>query len=122
MARSEADRIRAGGDRLLHGLPDPPSGISCKLGAVAYIEAIDRLQEAMKTLLDQVRIGDPSVSELLGDVCDEPHVGEGQFVSDFDLAAVDRTEGCLARGFERDLEYRPSRSFAADLFSSFGPP
>jgi hypothetical protein len=101
---AEPDRVGTGGDGPLHGLANPPGRVGRQLGLVGQVEAVDRFQEPAKPFLEKVGIGDPPVAEPLGDMGDQPHVGQGKLAPKLGIAAEDGAEPGLGRaiaGVER---------------------
>ena len=55
---------------------------------MVQVEAIDRFEQAAETLLQQVTIRDTPVSKSLGDMGDEPQIGQGKLPPQFGVLAI----------------------------------
>ena len=64
---------------------------------MGQVEAVDRFEEPAKAFLEQIRVGDSPLAEPLGDVGDQPHVGQGQLASKLGIAVEDRPEPRFGR-------------------------
>ena len=71
----DADGARLLGDRAVDGLADPPGGIGAEFEAAAWVELVDRPQQAQVALLDQVQEGDAAPQVALGHADHQPQVG-----------------------------------------------
>src|SRR5690606_40415348 len=63
----DADRARLVGDGAVDGLPDPPGGVGRELVAPAVLELLDRADQPLVALLDEVEEAHAAAVVLLGD-------------------------------------------------------
>src|SRR5690606_24619364 len=70
----DADRPRLVGDRAVDRLADPPRGVRRELVAPAVLELLDRADEALVPLLDQVEEAHAAAVVLLHDRHDQAQV------------------------------------------------
>ena len=88
MMRRQANQMALAGDGNLQRLADPPGGISCQAGAVADIEAVNRLHQAADRFLQEVRIAEGVMAESFGDVRGQPDIRRGEPMLAVDVAIV----------------------------------
>ena len=77
----------------LQRLPNPPGGVGRQAGAVADVEAVDRLHQAADGFLQKVGVAEGVMAEALGDVGGQADVGGGQAMLAMDVAIVDPADG-----------------------------
>src|SRR5690606_22948997 len=71
----DADRARLVGDGAVDGLPDPPGGVGRELVAPAVLELLDRADQPLVALLDEVEEAHAAAVVLLGDRDDQAQGG-----------------------------------------------
>ena len=95
VVRRKADQVTLAGDRDLQRLANPPGGVGREPGAVADVEAVDRLHEATDGFLQEVRVSEAVVAEPFGDVGREADVRRSEAMFVMDVAIVQTTDGRL---------------------------
>ena len=75
VVRRQADQVALAGDGDLQRLANPPGRVGRQAGAVADVEAVDRLHQAADGFLKQVGVAEGVMAEALGDVGGEADVG-----------------------------------------------
>src|SRR5205823_5361371 len=70
-------------------LANPPGGVGGQTGAVADIEAINRLHQTADGFLQQIGIAQSVMAESFGNVSGEADVGGGEAVFAMDVAIMD---------------------------------
>ncbi len=112
VVRRQADQVALAGDGNLQRLPDPPGGVRRQAGAVADVEAVNRLHQAAHRFLQQVGIPQSVMAETLGHVGGQADVGRGQAVLAMDVTVVNPANGGNLAGFSvaviaDELGHRP---------------
>ena len=77
---------------MLHGLAYPPGGVSGQLGFVVEVEAVDGFEQSTEPFLNEICVRDPPIAKPLGDVSDQPEIGQCEFASEFAITFQGRTK------------------------------
>ena len=93
VVRRQADQVALPGDGDLQRLANPPGRVGRQAGAVADVEAVDRLHQAADGFLEQVGVAQGVMAEALGDVGGEADVGGSEAVLVVDVAVVQAADG-----------------------------
>ena len=112
VVRRQAHEVALPRDRDLERLADPPRRVGRQTGAVADVEAVDRLHQAADRLLEQVGVAQGVVAEALGDVGGEADVGGREAMFQVNVAVVQAADGGDAAGLAAavladELGHRP---------------
>ena len=125
VVRGEADQVALAGDGDLQRLANPPRRVGGEAGAVAHVEAVDRLHQPADGFLQQVGVREAVVAEPLGDVGGEADVGAGEPVLEVDVAVAEAADGddfaaVFGAVFADELGHRPRFERRPDGAQSLG--